>query len=191
MKFQKINKFLAALVVSSLVSVATVKGATINGDIHFKNGAATLDVAGGSATSITNFTGVLTQQNTSTGDYASVTDGTSVTVQDLVFSYVGWTGIKIIANFWTFADAGVTYSFDMASITSSAWNGSALTITGTGTANSSAFASYAGTFQLSTSGNGTNISFSSVTSVPDSGTTTALLGLSMLGLAGAARRLRK
>ena len=191
MKFKKINKLLAALVVTSLASLAAVKGAYINGDIHFKNGSATLDAAGASATSISSFTGVQTNQTVSTGDYASVTNSTDVTIKDLDFDSVGWTGAKVIEDFWLFTDSGDEYSFDLATITSSTWDGTALVITGTGTANADGFDSYAGTFQLSTSGGGTNISFSSVTSVPDSGTTTALLGLSMLGLAGAARRLRK
>ena len=191
MKFKKINKLLAALVVTSLASVAAVKGAYINGDVHFKNGSATLDAAGASATSISNFTGVQTNQTVSTGDYASVTDSTSVTIADLDFTSVGWSGALVIEDFWTFTDGGDVYSFDLATITSSSWNGSALIIVGTGTADADGFDAYAGTFQLSTSGAGTTISFSSVTSVPDSGTTTALLGLSMLGLAGAARRLRK
>ena len=191
MKFKKINKLLAALVVTSLASLAAVKGAYINGDIHFKNGSATLDVAGGKATTISNFTDVQTNQTVSTGDYASVTNNTDVTIKDLDFDSVGWTGAKVIEDFWTFTDSGDEYSFDLATITSSTWDGTALVISGTGTANADSFDPYAGTFQLSTSGGGTNISFSSVTSVPDSGTTTALLGLSMLGLAGAARRLRK
>ena len=191
MKFKKINKLLAALAVTSLASLAAVKGAYINGDIHFKNGSATLDAAGASATSISSFTGVQTNQTVSTGDYASVTNSTDVTIKDLAFDSVGWTGAKVIEDFWLFTDSGDEYSFDLATITSSTWDGTALVISGTGTANADGFDSYAGTFQLSTSGAGTNISFSSVTSVPDSGTTTALLGLSMLGLAGAARRLRK
>ena len=191
MKFKKINKLLAALVVTSLASMVVVKAAKINGDIHFKNGSATLDAAGASATSISSFTGVQTNQTVSTGDYASVTNSTDVTIKDLDFDSVGWTGAKVIEDFWLFTDSGDEYSFDLATITSSTWDGTALVITGTGTANADGFDSYAGTFQLSTSGAGTNISFSSVTSVPDSGTTTALLGLSMLGLAGAARRLRK
>jgi len=191
MKFKKINKLLAALAVTSLASLAAVKGAYINGDIHFKNGSATLDAAGASATSISSFTGVQTNQTVSTGDYASVTNSTDVTIKDLDFDSVGWTGAKVIEDFWLFTDSGDEYSFDLATITSSTWDGTALVISGTGTANADGFDSYAGTFQLSTSGGGTNISFSSVTSVPDSGTTTALLGLSMLGLAGAARRLRK
>ena len=193
MKFKKINKLLAALVVTSLASLAAVNGAAINGDIHFKNGTATLDAAGASATTISSFTDVQTNQTVSTGDYASVTDSSVVTVKNLDFESIGWSGAKVIEDFWTFTDSvsSKTYSFDLATITSSSWNGSAVIINGTGTASGTGFDSYAGTFQLSTSGGDTNISFSSVTSVPDSGTTTALLGLSMLGLAGAARRLRK
>jgi hypothetical protein len=193
MKFKKINKLLAALAVTSLASLAAVKGAAINGDIHFKNGTATLDALGASATTLSNFTGVQTQQVTSTGDYASVTNSSVVTVKDLDFESIGYTGDKVIADFWTFTDvvSSKTYSFNLATITSSSWDGSAIVITGTGTAFGTGFSSYAGTFQLSTSGPGATISFSSVTEVPDSGTTTALLGLSMLGLAGAARRLRK
>ena len=127
MKFKKINKLLAALAVTSLASLAAVKGAYINGDIHFKNGSATLDAVGGDATSISSFTGVLTNQTVSTGDYASVTDSSVVTIQDLNFTSVGWTGAKEITDFWKFTDGG-DYSFDLATITSSTWDGTALVI---------------------------------------------------------------
>jgi len=194
MKFKKINKLLAALVVSSLVSAAAVKGAFINGDIHFKNGSATLNAAPASATEISNFTGVQTNPTPSTADFSGVTDGLSVTMLDLDFGGVGYAGAKVINNFWSFTDGGVDYSFDLTYITAVTWTGTALVIDGQGTTNATGYDSYAGTFQLSTSGGGESpytVSFSSSTSVPDSGTTTALLGLSMLGLAGAARRLRK
>jgi len=192
MKFKKTNKLLAALLVSSLVSAVSVNAAPINGDIFFKNTSATANNGGPeNADQLTSIT-AQTNQNLSTGDYAAIADGTTVTVKDLNWSSLtNGVGALSITEFWTIADSGSTYSFNLESIIANSYANSTRTILARGTATGTGFEDSAGTFQLSTSGNGTSISFSSTTDVPDSGTTTALLGLSMLGLAGAARRLRK
>jgi hypothetical protein len=191
MKFKKINKLLAALVVSSLVSVVSVSAAPIAGDIFFKNTSAIANNAGPeNATQLTSITAT-TNKSLSTGDYAAIADNTTVTFKDLDWSSLagsGNIGNLSITNFWSI---GGSYTFSLTKITSNSFADETRIIRGEGAVTGPGLDPHTGTFQLSTSGTGTNISFSSTTAVPDSGTTTALLGLSMLGLAGAARRLRK
>ena len=192
MKFKKINKLLAALVVSSLVSVVSVNAAPINGDIFFTNTSATANNGGPeNATKLTNIT-AKTQQNLSNGAYLAIADGSDVTIADLDWSSLtgsGGVGALSVSPLWS-VDG---FTFILTSITSNSWDAGSSTraIYGQGIANGPGYDPHVGTFQLSTSGTDVTIGFSSNTNVPDSGTTTALLGLSMLGLAGAARRLRK
>ncbi len=191
MKNLNILKLFATIAIG-VIAASSATAAPLNGDIQF-TGSGTLNNTGpDDATQITNFSAT-TNLAGSTGDYAAISDGTSVTIANLDFTSVGYTGNLAISNFWSVTDGGVTYSFDLETITLNSVVGEAIIIQGRGTAKSTAAGQddFGGTFQLSTSGGDTSITFSSTTSVPDSGHTAALLGLSMLGLAGLARRLRK
>ena len=192
MKNLKTLKLIAAIAIGIFAANSSIADG-IAGDIQF-TGSGTLNNTGvDDATQITNFSGVETNQSGSTGHYAGIADDTSVTIQDLILGEVGFTGTKQITNFWSLTSSGETYSFDLASITDNSVTLGTLIIIGTGTAKTTVegLDDTFGTFQLSTSSAGTAITFSSVTSVPDSGHTAALLGLGMLGLAGLARRLKK
>ena len=189
MKNKNIIKVCVAIAIGLMTSVGAL-AAPLNGDISF-SGSGTLNNTGvADATSIT-FGSANVQ--TGTGDYSGLALGTNATFNVLDFNTVGFTGVLAIDDLWTVVDGGVTYTFDLERITSNGSVGNTLVIEGWGTAESTAGSQddWVAYFQISTSGSGTNVTFSSVTEVPDSGTTTALLGLSMLGLAGAARRLRK
>ena len=191
MKNLKTLKLIAAIAIGIFAANSSIADG-IAGDIQF-TGSGTLNNTGvNDATQITNFSGVETDRSGSTGEYLSIADNTSVTIKDLIFGEVGFTGPKQITNFWSLTGV-FTYSFDLESITDNSVTLGTLIIIGTGTAKTTVegLGDTFGTFQLSTSSSGTAITFSSVTSVPDSGHTAALLGLGMLGLAGLARRLKK
>jgi hypothetical protein len=191
MKNNNITKVCVAIAIGLMTSVGAL-AAPLNGDIDF-SGLGTFNNTGvADATSIT-FGTVTVGAAAGTGDYSGVTVGAAATFNVLNFNTVGFTGNLAINNLWTVVDSGTTFTFDLERITVNSVTGSVLVIEGWGTAESTDANQddWTAFFSLSTSGSGTSISFSSTTEVPDSGTTTALLGLSMLGLAGAARRLRK
>jgi len=182
---------LIATIAIGAIAASSANGAPINGDINI-NGSGTLNGTGvNDATSLTSITATVGAG--STGDYAGIASGTAVTFKDLNWSTVGYTGALVIADFWSVGAAGSNYNFDLATITTNQVIAGTLVIQGTGTAQSdiAGLDDQVGYFTLSSSSSGTSISFSSTTSVPDSGHTAALLGLGMLGLAGLAKRLRK
>lgn len=188
MKNLKTLKLIATIAIGA-IAASSATAAPINGDINI-NGSGTLNNTGISdATQLTNITAAVGAG--STGDYAGIAVNTSVTIKDLDWGSVNYTGAKAITDFWSINNG--QYTFDLITITYNQVAGGTLTIQGTGTAKSTeaGIDSYTGYITLSSSSAGTSISFTSSTSVPDSGHTAALLGLGMLGLAGFARRLRK
>ena len=190
MKNKNITKVCVAIAIGLVVSVGAL-AAPLNGDINFE-GAGTFNGTGPTdATQIT--FGTVTTKSGSTNDYSTVAAGTAVTFKTFTFGAAGTVGANAIDDLWSFTSGGESYTFDLIRLTVNSVGGAVRVIEGWGTAQSSkaGIDDQSAFFSLSTSGSETSITFSSVTEVPDSGTTTALLGLSLLGLAGAARRLRK
>ena len=190
MKNKNITKTCVAIAIGLVTSVGAI-AAPLNGDINFE-GAGTFNNTGyADATQIT--FGAVSTKSGGTNDYSGVAAGTSVTFKTFTFGAPNNVGSNSIDNLWSFTSGGATFTFDLIRITANSVAGSVRVIEGWGTAQSTGAGidDQSAFFTLSSSGSGTNITFSSATEVPDSGTTTALLGLSLLGLAGAARRLRK
>lgn len=186
MKNLKTLKLIATIAIGA-IAASSATAAPINGDINI-SGSGTLNNTGiNDATQLTSITAEVGAG--STGDYATIAIGTAVTIADLVWNTVNYTGALVVNDFWSI-NAG-QYTFDLATITYNQVTAGTLTIQGTGTAQGTGFDDFTGYFTLSSSSSGTSIAFSSTTAVPDSGHTAALLGLGMLGLAGLARRLRK
>ena len=187
MKNLKALKLIATIAIGA-IAASSANAATIQGDINI-SGSGTLNGTGvNDATQLTSITATVGAG--STGDYAGLSG--SVTFKDLNWTTAGYTGALAIDDFWSVTSGGVTYTFDLATITTNQVVSGTLVIQGTGTAQATGFTDNpGGIFSLSSSSSGTSISFSSTTSVPDSGHTAALLGLGMLGLAGLAKRLRK
>jgi len=187
MKNLKALKLIATIAIGA-IAASSANAATIQGDINI-SGSGTLNGSGvNDATQLTSITATVGAG--STGDYAGLSG--SVTFKDLNWTTAGYTGALAIDDFWSVTSGGVTYTFDLATITTNQVVSGTLVIQGTGTAQATGFTDNpGGIFSLSSSSSGTSISFSSTTSVPDSGHTAALLGLGMLGLAGLAKRLRK
>jgi len=164
----------------------------VNGIISF-DGTVVLNSSVATATAFDSFSNVEVAALTNTGDYAG-TDGSLVTMQGFAFDPFAGAAISPL---WTFDIGLVTYSFELTSITlvdRFAGGGNYfLSVAGSGMASITGFEDAAGTWSLTTqSGTGaTTLSFSSTTSVPDSGATAALLGLGLIGLGAASRRFKK
>ena len=185
---------LIATIAIGAIAASSANAAMIQGDIDI-NGSGTLNGTGvDDATSLTGISAGF--GSSATGDYAGFVGGgpgaPTVTFKDLDWTTAGYTGALAIDDLWSFVYTGVTYSFDLATITTNEVVGGTLVIQGRGTAQATGFDDNPGAqFSLSSSSAGTSIAFTTSTSVPDSGHTAALLGLGMLGLAGLAKRLRK
>lgn len=194
------NNFLVTLVAAlSLVAVAgsDALALPISGDIYF-SGEGLLKLGGADSTpaladGIDFANPVEIIEAASTGDYAGLPGGSTATFTDLTglnaFGVVGTTGPLSVAPLWTFTVGPTTYTFTLDSVTLNAVLGGTRVIEGLGTASMTGRDATNARFQLSTSGPGA-ITFSSITNVPDGGTTAALLGLVLVGFEGLRRRFR-
>jgi len=115
-----------------------------------------------------------------TGSFAGLTDGTAAN-----FSVIDLNATS--GPVWT---AGI-FSFEAVDYTVTRIQNAILAITGEGYASVPGAQNSYGMFTLSLGQSGQSMTFQSTADVPDSGTTTALLGLGLIGLAGAARRFKK
>lgn len=190
------------LIISALLLAGALahsaQAVSIDGEIFFSStSGATLDGTGpGDATMIT-FGGEAVDFGL--GDYSGVTGGGVVAAtfaSPFTFGALGTTGANVVTPLWTFVEAGITYSFDLATITVNALAGSQRNLEGLGTAKITGYDDTPGLWRMNFSGSTTTVSFSSSTDsppppVPDSGATLALMGIALLGLAGSARRFRK
>jgi len=172
--------------VTTMVSHA----AFISGQIQFL-GAATLDAGPATSTNIA-FTnpGIVsvTQDN-----YAPIPTFGAAQVFFTNFTYgvPGTLGALSVNPLWTLGWGGNTYSFRLDDITVNQYTGTQRLLEGNGMASITGYTDTPGHWALSTSGQGTSISFSSATNVPDGGTSVVLLGMSLLGLIGGRRALVK
>lgn len=177
----------------ALAGLVTAARATpINGDIWFTSDAnATLNNTPSLATQIIAW-GAVTVSSGATGSYSAVSGGQAVTMTPALpwtFGAVGTTGTNIVTNLWSFTIGSTTYAFDLLTLTTNGMAGSARVLEGFGTAKITGLDNTAGFFSMSTSGTGAKVSFSAYTSVPDGGSTIALLGLAMVGIAALRRRM--
>ncbi len=189
-----------AMVIGALTLCASESQAVpIYGEVIFtgtgtmKLGAADSTAALGDGITFTN--PVVVQTAISTGSYDSISLGTTATFTNLVggsaIGVVSTVGPLAVSPFWTFIDGGTTYSFELTSVTMNMLSGSQRVVEGQGIASISggSYTPTFGTWQLSTSGSSSRISFSSATSVPDGGSTVALLGMTVVGLGVLRRKL--
>jgi hypothetical protein len=179
---------LALALVGALAS--TAKAVPIVGNLFFTSDAnATLNNTPALATAITAW-GAVAASGGNTGDYAGISGGTAVNMipGGFTFGSVGTTGpVGPIVNLWQVAGG---YSFDLISISTNLLAGSARVVEGLGIAHVTGKDNTIGFFSMSTSGTGTTVSFSAFTSVPDGGSTIALLGFAMVGVAALRRRIK-
>ncbi|MDQ8185901.1 VPDSG-CTERM sorting domain-containing protein [Pelagicoccus sp. SDUM812002] len=194
---KKLLKLSASVIaVSALTHAASA--AYITGSVAF-DGSVALDAPIPSATSFLSFDNAKVSTGTQSGDYLGSV-GSAVMLEPLQFSpYVAPTN-----PLWSFSFGGKDFSFtfeDMVSTGSEAlgaglWR---LDVAGTGTAMISGYDPTPGAFSITTTGdaNATELGFGAFTftagsdpapeTVPDSGTSAALLGLGLLCAVSASR----
>ena len=138
----------------------------------------------------TMFTSITSSVTGGTGDYA----GASGDVTTTLFTFgAGGAGSAIgpVAKLWSL-DLSPTTTFDLLTATIMYRSDSLLVLEGSGLAKMAGKEATYGVWNFSANASiGGVFNFSSTTSVPDSGTTVSLLGLSLFGLAAAARRFKK
>ncbi len=175
----------ALAVAAGLLSAPAAEAATINGAVTFSGGA-TLNGGLTTATGITAFTG--TSVLFGTGSYAG-TDGTSAT-----FTPFNWSPATTpVSPLWTFSIGGTTYSFDLLSVEVDSQAPTGIVLDGTGIAKITGFEDTPGRWYLSLQPpnlGGNRFTFSSGVDVPEGGSAIALLGLALLGVEGARRRMK-
>ena len=147
----------------------------------------------GSATSVAFFTGV-TVGGSPTGAFTG-TVGSSVT-----WSGFSWPSNVLVAPLWTFVSGANTYSFDLANVSISSQSNSFLNLEGFGTLHVTGFDDTPGSwsFTISNPGGGAHANFdftfansqTATGAVPDGGSAVALLGIALVGIEFARRKLR-
>ena len=136
------------------------------------------------ATAFGSFSGVTVSLNP-TGDYAGLA-GAAVTQTAFTFDPFPVGGVVPL---WTIPSQPGT-SFDLLALSVAFESPTALLLTGTGIAHKTGKDNTPGTWILSANTLGTTFSFSSTnSSVPDGGTTVALLGMALVGVEGLRRKL--
>ena len=197
---RKNSLFKAAALVVAIGSMAATqsKAALIVGEISFIGGA---NLTGPGVPTAATATGIdfnYALVGGGSGDYQVFSSFpgwlTPTNFTDFTFGAVGTVGPAVVVPLWTFVFGGQTYDFSLASISVNALTGSQRLLEGEGIATISggSFTPTPAHWSLSTSAAETKVVFSSSTnSVPDGGASVALLGISLVGLAGVSRKLRQ
>jgi len=171
--------FAGGLFLAFALSGNLTKATPISGSINF-NGEATTNTGNlGSATSFSSIVGAIVVP-AETGNYSGIAIVTPVTFTPFSFTAAGVTPL------WTLTVGGVTYSFNATSIVVSNQNANFLNLQGTGIASITGFQDTAGSWSITDTSVGGSPTFTfgaatTVSSVPDAGTTVLLI---VLGLAG-------
>jgi hypothetical protein len=192
---------LAAGVVSCALFSQQAQAVPITGQIDFAGGI-TLDNAIGSATAISSVFGVSVMNalpTDTTGSYAGLGGATVPTFNGFTFAPFSVPGNPLL---WSFTTAGITYSFNITNVTgvtqiaASGGTPGSFNLSGTGVAMITGFADTVGTFSVSShtgkGGGTTAFTFAAgegVPSVPDDGSTVALLGIALAGIEAVRRKI--
>ena len=138
------------------------------------------------ATAFTGFSGV-TVSAAPTGDYSGLA-GTGVTMSVTGFTFDPFPAGGVVPLWSLVSQPGTT--FDLLALNIAFESPTSLLLTGTGIAHKTGRDNTPGTWVLSANTLGTTFSFSSTnSSVPDGGTTVALLGIGLVGVEGLRRKL--
>ena len=178
------SKIAATLAVLALASTAHAQ--KINGTVGF-TGSATLNNANiSSATAVTTWSGTTAAQPI-TGNFSGIASGTPVTFAP------NWIFTAPKAALWSVG--GFTFDYTSGASTLTTFNGQTfLGVSGVGMIKRAGFMDTPGTFSFTAQTPGVNSVFTfsaSGTAVPDGGASVALLGLSLIGLGGASRLVRR
>ena len=138
-------------------------------------------------------------------DYSNVAFGTNVTFNNIVYTGTGYdaTLSNVVNPLWTFKTLGVTYEFELTSLSFAdiyaGWGLNTEILSGMGVARMTGKEDTVGTFTLKGAGSGSGKSFNfsflsgsaaNGNAVPDGGSTAALLGLVFVGVEVLRRKRR-
>lgn len=196
------NKIALMLAAGALVAGAQQASAIgISGTIQM-NGSTTLDSTSLATATQASFNPLAPDAfvTSGTGSFAVVPAFPALTPVE--FNNFQFTlGANVVNDLWSFTSGGLTYSFDLGSITSIAQDSGSLEIRGLGTLQITGLLSpYTDTaanwsFEITDTANGGNSTFvfafadSNTAAVPDGGATAALLGAGLLGMAAVRRKI--
>jgi hypothetical protein len=196
------KRSLLALAVSLLgfgVFTQQARATQITGTITF-TGSGNVSVASGVTTISFDPTGPGEQvvATTNNQSYPSSLDGDVATFQSINVTNSGPSLDGSVTPLWTFTVAAVTYSFNLTSLTSFSYvPGTSILFSGGGTAmitgftNTAAIYSLSGVYNAAASDYVWTLSDETVAtpSVPDGGTTIALLGIALIGIEALRRKI--
>jgi hypothetical protein len=175
-----LTKIAASLILAFAASAAALAD-PINGSINFAGGVNFDTTSANTATGVTGWVNPTVQD--ASGDFA-----TFVNPGDAVSFPSAWSfNSGAVAGFWSVGG----FTFDLISSTLVFQNYGIVAATGTGTVSHDGFDSYVGDWSFSSqnpAGKSGVFSFSGGSTVPDGGTTAALLGLGLVGMSYVARR---
>jgi hypothetical protein len=197
MKTNHLGPLLAGLAVLQFTATQ-IHAADISGAISFSGGA-TLGGPLATANAFTSFEGIgsaagpVVLGGSMTGDYSSVTAGTSATFDTFTFNPSPSSATPL----WSFTDGGLTYSFSITSVTVDEQTPFFLNLSGDGVASITGFSDTPATWSITDTGNGATpiVTFGNANLVAPVKTTpeptTAGLMLVGLGSFGFARLFRR
>lgn len=185
----------AGALIAALALSSSAMAVAINGSIGF-NGTPTVDNPGNfaAATQITTYNDVTVAGGSLTGTYATfgIANGQAVTfAAPLKFN----PAVVPVGNLWSFTVGANTFSFAASTMVSSytaitnTWS-----IAGKGLASITGLDDTPGSYNLTLTNTGAAFSFAATTSVapvPEGGVSAILLGMSLVAIGLAARRLKK
>lgn len=165
----------------SLIIAQAAQAVKINGDIGIAlKGGSSVSFDGTTVSFSAGTNGVV---NLASGDYAGLL-GADATYSDITYNPFS------AGQVWEIALTPTT-NFVLTSLDIVFESADYLILSGRGIASMLGFEDTVGMFSFSADQSSSSLNFSSTTSVPDSGASVALLGLGLIGLAGAARRFKR
>jgi hypothetical protein len=195
---KSINMMVAVLAVALLgcgVLCEQAQAIPINGSIEFFGSAKPSGASPGSPITVA-FTNPW-HALAAIGDYAGVPSNTAATFSNLSFTGDGASAALTasVPALWSFSFGGISYSFDLQTLSNGHTDSGSMSFSGNGLAHASGFDDTAASWALQGSGQSFAFTLSTSTTtalgaVPEGGTTVALFGIALVGIVTLRRQLR-
>jgi hypothetical protein len=173
---------LALCGLSVLALSSTAQAAAITGEIHFAGLWQPLGGSGTATATGVDFGSGFQIVLVGTDDFAAVPAGTGASFQN--FTFAPFPGSVPVVPLWSFSDGGVDYSFDLTAVNVAFQSATEIALRGSGILHATGFDDTAADWDFTGNSGSVLFSFSADNVVPEP-TTIGLLGLGLVGLAGA------